>query len=62
MNEWPEEPQVHDRDVGMEFPVRASIATDMTPAPQPTAPSSTQEVVHDEPDFKLYRELNIVEL
>ena len=62
MNDWREGPQVHDRDVGTEFPVRASIATDMTPAPQPTGPGPTQEVVHDEPDFKMYRELNIVEL
>ena len=62
MNEWPEGPQVDARDRGTEFPVHPSIATDMTPAPQPTGPGPTQEVVHDEPDFKMYRELNVVEL
>ena len=37
-------------------------ATNMVPSPQPTSTTLSQVLLHELPDFKMYRELAVVEL
>jgi hypothetical protein len=48
---------------GNEDPItETDAATDMCPKPQPTGPTPTQKILEDLPDFKMYKELAIVEV
>lgn len=39
-----------------------NAATNMVPTAQPGAPTLTQIVTHNEPDYRMFRELAVVEL
>jgi hypothetical protein len=43
-------------------PIERDMAIDMTPLPQPTAMTSTQTLVEDAHDLKMYKEHAIVEI
>jgi hypothetical protein len=49
-----ESPQAHREPI--------DNATDMEPQPQPTGPTSSQVVMFNEADFKMYKEIVVVEI